>query len=259
MRISSTVNAARCAAMLATIAVSAAARAAAPGNTQDFSGAGNLGGFFSGGANALTNPGTDGVGGAPDGYLEITSLFAGNFGCGTGDALFTGNYPASGVGGVSFWLRDTGAPDPLRIHLLLGLGQPNHWIYHAEFVPTPQWRKHYVNLSTVNPAHWTRTHGVGALAAAIADVQRLNFRHDLPPYMTNPDEIRASLGVDRVRLHPPCAGETNGDDVIDFSDLNNCLSDFGQSGINLPGDVNNSGGVDFVDLNIVLSAFGTAC
>ncbi len=250
----------RAASLLVTIVCAGApAIGAAPGASQPFAQAGQLGGFFSGGANVLSNPGAGGVGGATDGYLGVESLFASNFGCATGAPEFTGNYPASGVGGVSFWLRDVGAPDPLRIRIALGQGQPNHWQCNAEFVPTPIWTKFYVNLASLNPAHWTLVHGVGSLAGALADVQRLNFRHDLEPFMFNPDEIRATLGVDEIRLHPPCPGETNGDDVIDFADLNNCLSNFGQSGINLPGDVNNSGAVDFPDLNIILGAFGTAC
>lgn len=240
-------------------AIASAALGANPGALAEFAGAGDLGNFHAGGANLLANPGADGVGGAADGYLRLASLVAGNFECATQAPEFTGDYPASGVGGVSFWLRDVGAADPLEIHLLLGSGQSNHWLYTARFFPGAQWRKFYINLASINAAQWVQIHGVGTLAASLAEVQRLNFRHDLPPYDRNPDEIHADVGIDRVRLHPVCAGETNGDDVVDFSDLNNCLSDFGHGGVGLPGDVNNSGVVDFIDLNIILSAFGTGC
>ncbi len=67
-------------------------------------------------------------------------------------------------------------------------------------------------------------------------------------------------------IGPPCTGDTNGDDVINFADLNTVLSQFGQSGPLPPptpgyraGDVNNDGLVSFSDLNAVLSAFGRAC
>jgi hypothetical protein len=58
-----------------------------------------------------------------------------------------------------------------------------------------------------------------------------------------------------------CPGDTNGDGVVNFTDLNAVLSTFGMSGA--PGfsgaDVNNDGVVNFTDLNIVLSNFGNAC
>ena len=70
-------------------------------------------------------------------------------------------------------------------------------------------------------------------------------------------------GLAFVSTAAPCPGDTNGDGVIDFFDLNNVLSSFGiasgEPGY-LPGaDLNNDNVVDFLDLNIVLSFFGTAC
>lgn len=57
---------------------------------------------------------------------------------------------------------------------------------------------------------------------------------------------------------PSCVipGDTNGDDVVNFFDLNNVLSQFGSSGGGLTGDVNGDGVVDFIDLNALLSNFG---
>ncbi len=57
----------------------------------------------------------------------------------------------------------------------------------------------------------------------------------------------------------PCVGDTNGDNVVNFADLNAVLSAFGQTGMDLPADVNGDGTVNFGDLNIVLSAFGDEC
>ncbi|MGP1310270.1 MAG: hypothetical protein ACTS27_08750 [Phycisphaerales bacterium] len=58
-----------------------------------------------------------------------------------------------------------------------------------------------------------------------------------------------------------CPGDTNGDNVVNFADLNAVLSEFGTVGA--PGftgaDVTADGAVNFADLNAVLSAFGTAC
>lgn len=48
-------------------------------------------------------------------------------------------------------------------------------------------------------------------------------------------------------------GDTNGDGVVNFADLNTVLSQLGQSGIGLSGDLNCDGTVNFTDLNIVNS------
>ncbi len=56
-----------------------------------------------------------------------------------------------------------------------------------------------------------------------------------------------------------CPGDTNGDLVVDFADLNTVLGDYNEVGAGLPGDVDGDGDVDFADLNIVLGAYNTAC
>jgi hypothetical protein len=56
-----------------------------------------------------------------------------------------------------------------------------------------------------------------------------------------------------------CPGDANGDGVVNFTDLNIVLSEFGQSGAGLAGDVNGDGVVSFADLNLVLSNFGATC
>jgi hypothetical protein len=58
---------------------------------------------------------------------------------------------------------------------------------------------------------------------------------------------------------PPCGPDTNGDGVVNFTDLNAVLGAFGQSGETLPADTNGDGVVNFADLNAVLAAFGTDC
>lgn len=56
-----------------------------------------------------------------------------------------------------------------------------------------------------------------------------------------------------------CPGDTNGDGVVDFADLNEVLSTFNLVAPGQPGDVNDDGRVDFADLNIVISAFNQPC
>jgi hypothetical protein len=57
----------------------------------------------------------------------------------------------------------------------------------------------------------------------------------------------------------PCAGDTNGDNVVNFTDLNAVLAAFGQSGVGIPGDLNGDNVVNFTDLNEVLANFGGLC
>lgn len=58
---------------------------------------------------------------------------------------------------------------------------------------------------------------------------------------------------------PLCPGDTNGDAMVNFTDLNAVLSNFGQSGFGLLGDLNGDNVVNFLDLNLVLSNFGMNC
>ncbi len=58
---------------------------------------------------------------------------------------------------------------------------------------------------------------------------------------------------------PLCPGDTNGDAMVNFVDLNAVLSNFGQSGFGLVGDLNGDNVVNFLDLNLVLSNFGLNC
>ncbi|MBX3351803.1 MAG: hypothetical protein KF684_02620 [Phycisphaeraceae bacterium] len=57
----------------------------------------------------------------------------------------------------------------------------------------------------------------------------------------------------------PCAGDTNGDNIVNLADLNAILTGYGQSGSGQPGDVNGDGVVNFLDLNTVLVNFGASC
>lgn len=58
-----------------------------------------------------------------------------------------------------------------------------------------------------------------------------------------------------------CPGDTNRDNLVNFTDLNQILSEFGLVGdpLTFAGDVNADGSVSFADLNIVLSGFGGGC
>lgn len=65
--------------------------------------------------------------------------------------------------------------------------------------------------------------------------------------------------VDMGAYETPCAGDSNADALVNFTDLNNVLSTFNTAGFGQPGDIDGDGDVDFADLNLVISAFNTAC
>lgn len=60
-----------------------------------------------------------------------------------------------------------------------------------------------------------------------------------------------------------CPGDTNGDNVVGFQDLNAVISAFNTAapdpGYNAGADTNGDGAVDFADLNLVVSRFNLSC
>lgn len=57
----------------------------------------------------------------------------------------------------------------------------------------------------------------------------------------------------------PCPGDTNGDDIVDFNDLNTLLSEFNQVLTDPQADFDGDGDVDFADLNTLLGAYNQPC
>lgn len=88
-----------------------------------------------------------------------------------------------------------------------------------------------------------------------------------PPSGGQPGDLTGALQIyssedifgrgPRIVLHHGLPGDTNGDGVVNFSDLNNVLGDFNTSGEGLRGDLDRDGQVNFDDLNEVLSFFNT--
>jgi hypothetical protein len=68
--------------------------------------------------------------------------------------------------------------------------------------------------------------------------------------------VEYGSGVFVVYAMTDIPGDTNGDGIVNFTDLNTVLAQFGQSAPDLSGDVNDDGIVNFSDLNIVLANFG---
>lgn len=234
---------------------------AEPGLIENFVGT-SIGGWGGGAAGAAVydNPGSGGVSGPDDGFLRVTQAINAFFGAAEFNNTYAANYLTNGVGSIVVHLNDINAHDGFEMHLGLGVPFQNFWTYNGPLIPAHNsWSRHVVRIQPLNPAHWSQVIGVGTLQDALANATTLLLRHDLAPYTQFPDPISGDLGIDRIILNPNCPADTNGDNVVNFADLNNVLSFFGQNGVGLPGDVNNDGVVNFNDLNLVLSFFGQSC
>jgi hypothetical protein len=133
--------------------------------------------------------------------------------------------------------------------------------------------RYFQNQSQVDGLVWTPDTG---LISGNAYVASLGLTDQLPADTTIIDMVAVSpegsavTGLLRnsrtgeiqsfvIYLNNECAGDTNGDGVVNFTDLNTVLAAFGQSGDGLAGDVNGDGVVNFTDLNEVLANFGADC
>jgi len=63
--------------------------------------------------------------------------------------------------------------------------------------------------------------------------------------------------IDDLAATPATPGDTNGDGVVDLTDLNNVRNNFGSSGESIVGDTNGDQLVDLADLNNVRNNFGS--
>ena len=151
-----------------------------------------------GGGDVYSNPGTDGVLGANDGYLVVSTRtgFQTNLGARSLDAAYTGNWTAAGITKVKLSLKDVGAADALEMHFCVGNGA-NLWQYDGGFVPTATWTEFTVDLASPS---WTQIVGTGTFASALAAADRVLIRHDVAPYGQFPDAIEAEVGIDEITL-----------------------------------------------------------
>jgi hypothetical protein len=110
---------------------------------------------------------------------------------------------------------------------------------------------------TVIGGAWSGSHEEGVSYARFTVTVtngRMGMHSGLPG-----SSVLSSLNGIQIRRIVDCPGDTNGDAVVNFTDLNAVLAGFGQSGAGLPGDVDGDGAVNFTDLNLILSNFGEAC
>lgn len=160
---------------------------------------------WSGGA-PFSNPGAGGYLGPTDGYLLLENSAPARFGvAGFGDD-YAGDWTAAGITQIRVWINDVGADDPLEMHLSIGKGDQtltaNFWQYNVGFLPPLQsWGEYVVDLTS--GANWTQMQGTGTFAGALTVVDRVLIRHDLAPYLPQPnppDAIAADAGIDHLLL-----------------------------------------------------------
>jgi hypothetical protein len=189
---------------LLSLFAAAAHAAPAPGLVESWPDSGNTDGWDGGATYA--NPGHDGAGGPNDGYLKISLSVPGNLGTRTalGTSPYIGDWRAAGITEVQFCLNDVGNPDPLEIHFSLG-STNNRWQYNTGFVPPHNaWALYTVDLT--DSVGWTQTivpAGGGGFALALQHVDVVNVRHDLPPFIQNPDPLAGDFGLDELVLYAP--------------------------------------------------------
>lgn len=166
------------------------------GYNQSFSVPGTAG--WGGGIPTIDNPLDGGALGAGDGYLYAASG-GGNFAVRCKDCPeYVGNWTAAGITHVGLDLNDVGNPDPLELHLVIG-NDTNFWSCNTIFTPpNGAWQRYVVDVS--DSTNFTQIIGPGWFADALANVQILMVRHDLAPYIQDPDNIAADFGLDEVTI-----------------------------------------------------------
>ncbi len=190
---------------LAAVALGPSPAPAAPvlGFIEEFPGTSTA--SWSGGT-PFSNPGAGGYLGAGDGYLLLENGFATQFGSKAAGLEYVGDWTAAGITQIRVWINDVGADDPLELHLSIGKGDQtltaNFWQYNVGFLPPlHSWGAYVVDLTA--GANWTRMQGSGTFADALTVVDRVLIRHDLSPYLPQPnppDAIAADAGIDHLLL-----------------------------------------------------------
>jgi hypothetical protein len=110
----------------------------------------------------------------------------------------------------------------------------------------------YIDDMNTPDAHVVTTEDYG-YNVLVMDAQMAGTGPNLASTLNYFDDI--TLTSTLTSPHNP--GDTNNDGVVDLTDLNNVLNNFGSTGTGNPGDDNSDHVVDLSDLNAVLNNFGT--
>lgn len=162
-----------------------------------------------GGGSVYSNPGTGGVGGTGDGYLNVLTPgpFGSSLGAFSSATQYSGDWLAAGITQVRFWLNDVGADEPLEMHFsignaIAGSSTANIWQYDTGFIPPLHaWAQFSVDLtSSAAFTHIIDNPPGGTYAQALQTVNRVLIRHDNAPYQQFPDLLDGDVGIDALLL-----------------------------------------------------------
>ena len=167
------------------------------GFVEDFSTANDLSTW--GGGAILSNPGTGGYGGVNDGYLDVLTLSADHLGTVSFGSEYAGDWTAANVKQVRCWLQDFSGRGDLFIHLAIANSAGQTWQQNTGLVPpVGSWGEYVIDMNGVD---FTQTRGTPTtFSAVMQSVNRLHYRHDLPPYDASPDLIAGEFGLDHIQL-----------------------------------------------------------
>ena len=194
------------AALGVVLLIGAAAANPTLGHLEDFTD-GTVGAWQ--GGSAPVNPGSGGVSGGTDGYMLLDNPALNHFGAFSNGPEYLGNWTTAGITQVRVWMNDVNTADNFQMHLALGTST-NFWERNAAIVPpNNQWAEFIIPLD--GPTGWTRIIGTtGTFPQALANVQKIHFRHDLAPYSQTPDDKAGDLGIDRILLTNGTVGVNDG-------------------------------------------------
>jgi len=185
---------------LAFAAAGAPAAFAAPmfGFNEPFTGPG-VGGW-SANIPEVSNPGTGGVQGSGDGYLYMRHT-GGNLGSHCGFCPeYSGDWVAAGITHLGLSLNDVGTDEALELHVVIG-NDDSFWLYHTGFdPPNGEWARFVVDLT--DSLKFTRIIGSPVISFddAMRGVTKLQVRHDLAPFVQDPNDIAGDFGADEITL-----------------------------------------------------------
>ena len=169
------------------------------GFREDWTGTSTHGWLGGGGSGVvISNPGTGGVDGSGDGFLLLSLANAGNFGARSSGSEYVGNWSLAGIEQVRVAVNDVGATDALELHFCIG-NTSNFWQYNQGFIPpNGVWKDYVIGLS--DPNQFTQILSSGSFAQALQSTDRILIRHDLAPFVQNPDPGVGDFGIDRLIL-----------------------------------------------------------
>ncbi len=152
-----------------------------------------------------------------------------------------------------------------------------HTVFRSEHITTPRWSRLHANGEIVGvprSAGWSLPENPTLTIGAFDNGTTFNgsgytFLGEMTHLLVFEGTLCASdlAAIEAFLGSPagakPCPGDTNGDSVVDFEDLNLILASFGAQAGNddYPAavDLDGSCAVDFGDLNETLGSFGLSC